>query len=1403
MTSSKIISSATVIDISRIDHLIQGQLTKRFNAALGMSVTDDSTVDTLKSMESTSLSIIYWAESSLESLDVIVPDASDFANLYKSLENLMKLQQEQERSLSVPLRLLQYHMISMGKKDPFQDHVTLQEFYTLCERLNAPIRTSLKKEQIAALYKDMLKDLKRTHPSMSDLPFWAVAELLKDVQFLCKKAAGMKAANEDPLSKLWNAVMGTDPVTKIGNPEKTNLESISLEQDHKFSETSSISSVAFLSYVRSEQKEFNKTLDDCNKIIHTLDQQIATSEDFLHQNLYSTSEEDYRLSKQKFINYLMGDDNDLMDPVKGMQNQDMTYPLSNYFISASHDTYLNCWESIGKDNKPKVDGQMFSSALARGARCLELDVWDSPSPSVTRKQRQESPLKHDPVPLICRKKPKTLENTIDFPVVLKIIRQFALANPEGFPIILKIENHCSYAAQEKMAQHLSDILGSSDLLVIPDQEQVTSKRVSLPSPESMKGKVVIMGKRPKDIRDGAKIVNDDYDAENDQFVDNTNEALPQVKSREEGEDTELEESKTGIVIGFDAAGPVRSKDPEVMLTRHTPGELLWMAQSQLDKVKVEAAEAETKASEKFAEAEKAERELEKLIAKAGLTKPQVEELSKKINNVEDSFDPDDHVHLLDRQEDQGIEVQDFFGDAVEGAKLRFTKADSLAIEAAESATASLQILNEATAELREAEMNLESAQRDQQKTVNQYQKAAANARATREDFEQMQERVEKLRDMLEQLNKSSISNENAVATAMTEAKISEKRASETEARAARAASAASKDRKWAEEETHKEEILEKDASRLHEKMRKADDAAKSSREKRDKAAQALDRLNEQIKLIEQSSQYTREKDEYDGEEKKVGSPTKIVSKHASKLEERRMLSSQIKSYSIELARAEEYRIEVAADFEQKAVLWKEQTAVASKARRQADKSSHLAEELAEHAEEEREAANLRHVARKKAQSNVSAKEDYQGSLRTQLEEAQKQAKEAKVTADQARIDASRLTHLNDNINGHEVLLKKLKMKQGLREMALRDYQSKESHRKETEVEASSARRLYQTSESVYKDAIRDASKQEKAKILQRHSDRNVIVMFNEATLAKKQAELYLEEAKYAQFMVTEKEVEVRRAKEYFDKTERISEIPASLAKITFLHTTKYRYWEKSETLPNSNVHSFASSVLHEMTEKTQKTQKKMREFTTDHICRAFPSRKAGKFNTDPLRLWGMGCQVVSMNMTTFDEHILKADGWFRTNGSCGYVLKPSRQIDSLSEHAEQWTINVLCGAYLPSPPWKKSGVNINPYVKISVYDYGRNSIHHRTEVAKSNGLNPVWDDKDFEFICYTPSMSMLLFSVWDKGETNNGGFIGASAMPISCIREGYRSVPLFDRNNTRSGPHAFSSLLVLAQKSTG
>ena len=217
-----------------------------------------------------------------------------------------------------------------------------------------------------------------------------------------------------------------------------------------------------------------------------------------------------------------------------------------------------------------------------------------------------------------------------------------------------------------------------------------------------------------------------------------------------------------------------------------------------------------------------------------------------------------------------------------------------------------------------------------------------------------------------------------------------------------------------------------------------------------------------------------------------------------------------------------------------------------------------------------------------------------------------------------------------------------------------------------------------------------------------------------------------------------------------------------------------------------------------MNEKDSENAKKMKEFTSEHICRTFPAASKRNKNSDPLFQWAMGCQLVSMNYSTFDEHIIKADGRFRRNGSCGYVLKP--KYDDRLRQAESWTISVLCGQFLPLSPLKKSG-SINPFVKITVYggDTKQKSAEHRTKVVLKNALNPVWDDKaGFTFTALFPSMSIIVFSVFDKSDSGEE-FIAASAMPVSCMRQGFRSVALFDRYNSRSGAHGFASLLVRAQ----
>lgn len=87
---------------------------------------------------------------------------------------------------------------------------------------------------------------------------------------------------------------------------------------------------------------------------------------------------------------------------------------------------------------------------------------------------------------------------------------------------------------------------------------------------------------------------------------------------------------------------------------------------------------------------------------------------------------------------------------------------------------------------------------------------------------------------------------------------------------------------------------------------------------------------------------------------------------------------------------------------------------------------------------------------------------------------------------------------------------------------------------------------------------------------------------------------------------------------------------------------------------------------------------------------------------------------------------------------------------------------------------------------------------YNTHVVKGNGLNPVWLDKEAAiFSCLNPSVGMILFSVYDHShETKTDLFIGASAIPVSCLREGYRCVSLYDSNNSRSGPMKFASLFV-------
>uniref|UniRef100_A0A803VKC1 Phosphoinositide phospholipase C n=1 Tax=Ficedula albicollis TaxID=59894 RepID=A0A803VKC1_FICAL len=182
-----------------------------------------------------------------------------------------------------------------------------------------------------------------------------------------------------------------------------------------------------------------------------------------------------------FTRYLLSADCSIFDPQHRKVCQDMAQPLSHYYISSAHSACLledNFW------GRSDISG--YISALGLGCRSIELVLWDGPE--------GEPVVYTSPSAASC----------VPFRAVVGLIDQHAFT-ASAYPLILCLVVRCSAPQQRLAAQCLRKTLGEKLYLEPPNP--VASY---LPSPEELKGRILIKGKKlPPTCEDSEGEVSDE------------------------------------------------------------------------------------------------------------------------------------------------------------------------------------------------------------------------------------------------------------------------------------------------------------------------------------------------------------------------------------------------------------------------------------------------------------------------------------------------------------------------------------------------------------------------------------------------------------------------------------------------------------------------------------------------------------------------------------------------------------------------------------------------------------------------------------------------------------------------------------------------------------------------------
>ncbi|XP_022255330.1 inactive phospholipase C-like protein 2, partial [Limulus polyphemus] len=205
-------------------------------------------------------------------------------------------------------------------------------------------------------------------------------------------------------------------------------------------------------FLEGEQGVYGVTADECRRLIEK----------------YEPSEESKRkhqLLIDGFTRFLLSEDCDIMSPTHQTVCQDMSLPLSQYFISTSSTLLLHqnrdCQLSAGEE---------YAKALKFGCRSLTVDCWDG-----------------EDEPMVSRLVSPATDSRLS--QVLDAISRYAFEFSD-YPLIIHLQNHCSLQGQLQVVSLIQEKLGNQ--LLLPNRHGNGGEFKM--SPEDLRRKILLKGK---------------------------------------------------------------------------------------------------------------------------------------------------------------------------------------------------------------------------------------------------------------------------------------------------------------------------------------------------------------------------------------------------------------------------------------------------------------------------------------------------------------------------------------------------------------------------------------------------------------------------------------------------------------------------------------------------------------------------------------------------------------------------------------------------------------------------------------------------------------------------------------------------------------------------------------------